>query len=47
MKRPLLTSWKEHVGTEPGLALDFSMVEADVRSRQRASTIVPFFSFET
>ena len=41
------TSWKSHNGTEPGFALPFSTADAHVRSRHRASTTVPFFSFDT
>lgn len=42
-----LTSWKSQRGTDPGLALAFSIAAVEVRSRHRASTMVPFFSFET
>jgi hypothetical protein len=42
-----LTSWKLHKGTLPGSARPFSHANAEVRSRQRESTILPFFSLLT
>lgn len=42
-----LTSCQSHNSTEPGSARPFSHVAELVRSRQRASTTLPFFSLET
>lgn len=41
------TSWKLHKGILPGSALPFSQANAEVKSRHRESTILPFFSLLT
>ena len=45
--RKMNTSCQSQSSTDPGFARPFSQAEELVKSRQRASTTLPFFSFAT